>query len=47
MRSGLRLPVPVLLLALVSAGTARSDDRSLVILFGPTGEAAGGRQRIR
>jgi len=41
MRSGLWLPVPALLLALVSAGTARSDDRSLVILFGPTGEATG------
>jgi hypothetical protein len=41
MRNQLWLPVPALLLALFSAGPARSDDRSLVVLFGPTGEDTG------
>src|ERR1039457_1708784 len=33
MRNQLWLPVPALLLALFSAGPARSDDRWLVVLF--------------
>ena len=41
MRNQLWLPVPALLLAVFSGGPARSDDRSLVVLFGPTGEDTG------
>jgi len=41
MRIELRLSVPALLLAVISAGPARSEDRSLVVLFGATGEDIG------
>jgi hypothetical protein len=35
------LPITAILLALVLAGSARSEERSLVLLFGPTGEENG------
>lgn len=41
MRNRLWLPLLVLLWELFSAGPAHCDDRSLVILFGPTGEDTG------
>jgi hypothetical protein len=41
MRKRLWSPLLAIQCALCSAGAARCDDRSLVVLFGPTGEDTG------